>query len=312
MNTRQDALGSAADHRGDRPVFVLGAPRSGTTLLYKSLCLHPDAAYISNWVRRRPEIPQLALLNRVARRFPDTQRRVWFGGGADAYVYGSPRSALQRAFPMPDEGEPVFRRAGIPEAVDGADPARPPVDALRTAFRRISRSSGAGQVVSKRIGHNRRIPLLLAAFPDARFVEVVRDGRAVAHSLSKVDWWPDTSLWWNGGHTPKEWAASGGDPWELRARSWVMEIDAIAQGLKSVPVEQVRSIRYEDLVVAPHQTLLDVAAFAGLRRDEGWQRRLAALTFRDGNDAWQRHLSPVEIETVERIQHDALRARGYV
>jgi hypothetical protein len=30
------------------PLFLVGVPRSGTTLLYKLLCLHPDVAYISN------------------------------------------------------------------------------------------------------------------------------------------------------------------------------------------------------------------------------------------------------------------------
>ncbi|MBV9253816.1 MAG: sulfotransferase, partial [Actinobacteria bacterium] len=38
----------------EQPLFLVGAPRSGTSLLYKALCLHPDAAYISNWVNRFP------------------------------------------------------------------------------------------------------------------------------------------------------------------------------------------------------------------------------------------------------------------
>ena len=56
-------------------MFLIGAARSGTTLLYKALCLRGDSAYISNWVRRAPAAPQLAVLNRVARRFPEMRRR---------------------------------------------------------------------------------------------------------------------------------------------------------------------------------------------------------------------------------------------
>ena len=52
--------GVAAD-----PLFLVGVPRSGTTLLYKLLCLHPDAAYISNWMRTAPAVPALALANRA-------------------------------------------------------------------------------------------------------------------------------------------------------------------------------------------------------------------------------------------------------
>ena len=32
---------------GTRPVFLLGPARSGTSLLYKALCLHPQAGYFA-------------------------------------------------------------------------------------------------------------------------------------------------------------------------------------------------------------------------------------------------------------------------
>ena len=41
-------------------VFILGPARSGTTLLYKGLCLHPDVAFISNWSARFPRLPVVA------------------------------------------------------------------------------------------------------------------------------------------------------------------------------------------------------------------------------------------------------------
>ena len=36
-------------------MFLVGAARSGTSLLYRALCLHPDVAYVSNYVRRALE-----------------------------------------------------------------------------------------------------------------------------------------------------------------------------------------------------------------------------------------------------------------
>jgi len=96
------------------PLFIVGAPRSGTSLLYKLLCLHPRAAWISNWGRRAPGQPALAMLNRLAPRLPATRRRAWFGAdGGNAYVYGRPRPLVERLFPMPVEGEPVYRRCGV-------------------------------------------------------------------------------------------------------------------------------------------------------------------------------------------------------
>ena len=79
------------------PLFIVGAPRSGTSLLYKLLCLHPQAAWISNWSRRAPGVAAVAGFNRVALRFPATRRSVWFGSdAANAYVYGRRRALWER------------------------------------------------------------------------------------------------------------------------------------------------------------------------------------------------------------------------
>ena len=74
------------------------------------------------------------------------------------------------------------------------------------------------------------IPALAELFPRARFVSIVRDGRAVACSLSRVHWWPDLTVWWYGG-TPGRWQEEGRDPWELCARHWVRELAVLEQGL---------------------------------------------------------------------------------
>lgn len=39
--------------------FIVGAARSGTSLLYKVLCLHPQTAFISNWLARTPSMPAM-------------------------------------------------------------------------------------------------------------------------------------------------------------------------------------------------------------------------------------------------------------
>src|ERR1700757_713395 len=95
-----------------RVLFLVGAARSGTSLLYKALCLHPDAAYFNNWMRRLPRHPAAAVTNRLARRARGGGLRVWFSGGYDAYVYSRPRPFLERLFPMPVEGEPIFAACG--------------------------------------------------------------------------------------------------------------------------------------------------------------------------------------------------------
>jgi hypothetical protein len=294
------------------PLFIVGAPRSGTSLLYKQLCLHPRAAWISNWTRRAPGLPALAALNRLAPRLPDARRTTWFGAdAANAYVYLRRRRLAERLFPMPVEGEPVYRHHGVPEDPDGTQAWPPEVGTgLRGAFTAIERWSGGRVLVSKRIANNRRIPELTAAFPAARFVDLVRDGRAVADSLSRVDWWEDGVVWWYGG-TPRQWREEGGDPWELCALHWVRELAAIREGLAAVPAGQRLQVRYEELVQAPVEVAARIAAFAGLPPDQGWAAELARLRYPASKiDAWRERLDRDARERIERIQRDDLERLG--
>jgi hypothetical protein len=303
--------GEVRSVKAGAPLFLVGPARSGTTLLYKLLCLHPRTSYVSNYVARVPRLPWLAVLDRVPRHAAATQRRVWFGGeSSNAYVYGAPRPLLDRLFPMPVEGEPVFRAAGLSPTglAEGKDPDEAAAR-LRRSIARIAGSAG-GTFVNKRIANIYRIPELHRAFPDARFVALNRDGRAVALSLSKVDWWPDSTVV-HAGTTPRAWAAAGGDPWELCARNWIEELAAMEAGLEAVPGDQVLRLSYEELVGDPFPRLEDIARFAGLDPSTEWRRRLGQVSFPNRNQAWSGGLAPEALATVEAIQRDVLARYGY-
>ncbi len=303
--------GRSHPEAGAAPAFLIGPARSGTSLLYKALCLHPQAGYISNWVRKYPSAPGLAALNRLPRRLPGARRSVWFGSDSNAYVYGKARSTIERVFPMPVEGEPLFTRCGLTQ-YSWETEASPEQQrqALRKAFATLQRSSGTDVILSKRIAHNRRIPQLYRAFPEGRFVSIVRDGRAVAYSLSRVDWWEDDIVWWYG-DTPRQWAAEGRDPWEICARNWVEELKAIEDGLALVPDSQQLAITYEGFVADPLAVLRRVADFAGLPASPQWEDELSRLSFPDRNETWSKKLDPDVAALVASIQGPALDRYGY-
>ena len=295
-----------------RPVFLVGAARSGTSLLFKVMAAHPDAAWTSNWVQRYPWLTPLAGLNRLARRLPDRRSRVWFGAkGDNAYSYGRRRPNRDRMFPMPAEAESLYLRCGIPE-LDTATADDASVARLRKAARSITRWSGGRTFLNKRIANNRRIPLLLQAFPDALFIEIVRDGRAVAASLAAVDWWEGSDVWWYGG-TPAQWREQGGDPWELCGRNWVEEVVAVRSGLAEVPADQVLSLRYEQLIQDPIGVTRTAMAFAGLSPDSPeWTAALSNIRFPNKNERWRNALNAQALATVERVQREELRGYGYL
>jgi hypothetical protein len=298
------------------PLFIVGAPRSGTSLLYKLLCLHPEAAWISNWNRRAPGIAPLAAINRLARRPTSRRRAVWFGSdAANAYVYGRRRSLWERLYPMPVEGEPLYEHCRIGQGLVGPPAGGAQAEAeqaacLRRVFAGVRHWSGGRVLISKRIANNQRISFLAAAFPNARFVHLIRDGRAVAYSLSRVDWWEDGVVWWYG-DTPRRWREGGGDPWELAATHWVRELASIEEGLCTVPAGRQLELRYETLVDAPAATVMGVARFAGLDDHPGWRSELDRLSYPNKNEAWRDRLAPEVRQRVEAIQHADLVRLGH-
>jgi omega-hydroxy-beta-dihydromenaquinone-9 sulfotransferase len=196
----------------------------------------------------------------------------------------------------------VARPGGPPPA-----PADPSI-ALPAAFESIRMLGGGSCLVSKRIANNLRIPLLHEIFPRARFVFLIRDGRAVARSLAGVDWWETNHIWWYGG-TPTEWRAEGKDPWDLCAEHWVREADAIEDGLESIPDDQQLRLRYEDLVRDPSSNLGEVARFLGLPESPPWRAALETLPIEDRTSAFP---DDAVVARINSIQQRTLERYGYV
>ena len=150
------------------PVFVFGADHSGTTILYRMLAYHPDLSWLSQFSLRRGEIPgrrrRLAAdrVDRVLRVVPHPWRK---------------ESTRLRHWLVPQPGEEATIWAYLLED-DETSP-----DRVRSHLVAFSASHGGRRLLAKRPDFYRHLGLLKAAFPNARFVHIVRDGRPVALSL---------------------------------------------------------------------------------------------------------------------------------
>jgi len=299
-----------SDHMlGGSVAFLVGAGRSGTTLLYKLLCLHPQVAYISNYENRFGRVAE-GLAGRIVSRRPEAKIRAWFNQGGNAYFVRRPW--LQKLFPTPHEGESVFRACGVP--------LFPPRDyrleasqaeVLRTRFERIRRRSGATVFVSKRTANNRRIPLLSSIFPDARYVHLVRDGREVTQSLSTVEWWNGHKVWWDG-RTPLEMERAGEDRLSICARNWVRELQELRQQLAQIERDNVLEMRFEDLLRDPMRNLERVVRFLGLEFSADYRHTIEALHLGPVRDKWQSDWSESQLAHVLDEARPMLRELGYI
>lgn len=290
-----------------RVVIIVGAPRSGTSLLYKLLCTHPDANYLSNWNRRFPRLSVLASLRHVANRRTDRRDAVWFPG-SNAYVAGR-RAFRDRLFPMPVEADAFYAACGVYDSRRSGTPGRRSVEQrLSARLQAVMRAGSGTHLFLKCIANNAHLATLLGAYPDATVVDITRDGRAVAASLARVDWWPDLELWWWHG-TPRDWQAAGRDPMEACARHWLAEVQRLREVLGQLArhdANRVLSLRYEDLVASPTTVLDAVATYTGLRPDPAWLARAARVPAAIGRPA-----RPPDSAIVEQVQAEMLRELGY-
>lgn len=147
---------------------------------------------------------------------------------------------------------------------------------------------------------------LLAEFPDARFVHVVRDGRGVAASLKGVDWGPAT-------------VSGAGQRWS----------QVLGQGLAaelSLPEGRIMRVHFETLLGDPQTTIRSICEFAGVEYTDAmcspdgsglpaYTRRQHKLVGRPLSasrvGAWKTVLTRREIEIYESVVGDLLPLMGY-
>ena len=286
--------------------FLLGSGRCGSTLVHEVLARHPDVGFVSNLDDRLPAIDALGRSNRAAYRVvpPALTRK------------GRPRFA-------PSEGYRLLARRVSPAVVDPcrdlvADDATPWLaERFRGFFVRRAAAQASPLFLHKFTGWP-RAGFIQRALPDARFVHVIRDGRAVANSLLQMPWWrgylgPER---WGWGPLPdpyaREWASSGRSFVVLAGIEWKLLMDAFDRARGTVPPERWLDIRYEDIVADPRAAFAEMMGFLGLAWSDDFERAFSRHEFRMSRlDAYRNELSLRDVELLDRSLAKHLVRAGY-
>lgn len=164
------------------PLFVVGAPRSGTTLVYQHLVNRFRFAFLPNLSRRYPltcvGAAAVARLLRPAAPLYTSRFGEMEGAGAPSDGW----EVFHRWFPRYDYSVPVDTEH---------------LHELRTIVRLLEGLYGA-PFANKNNGNSVRIPSLSAVFPQAMFIHVTRDLAATVdsvlrgrreHGIAADEWW---------------------------------------------------------------------------------------------------------------------------
>jgi len=168
--------------------------------------------------------------------------------------------------------------------------------------------TGKERFLSKRTANTQRLRLINRMFPEAYYIHMIRDGRAVINSYLNVDWWDDTAIWWLGKRV-SEWKRGGNDPVELAAKHWRTNFEEI-QANKGI-FKKYMEVRYEDFVREPRIVANQITDFCNIAFPETFEK-FVPTSLPNMNYKWKRGLSPEQVAVIETNTSDLLERLGYL
>jgi hypothetical protein len=279
-------------------VFVVGCPRSGTTLLGRLLDAHPQLAiihegrFVAPWYeRRRGVTPDGAVTPRLIDEL-----------------------LAFRPFENVHAGREQLERL----AANGAGPVSY-ADFVSGVFDLHGEAEGKPLVGDKTPHYVRSLPTLHALWPQARYVHIVRDGRDVFQSVRS---WPKVverrGAVARHSHWERDPVATGALWWEWQVRLGREAGAALGPGL-------YHELRYESLVADPERECRALCAFLDLpydgrmlafhegrtRDDPGLDAKQAWRPVMRGLRDWRTELPAGEVERFEAASGELLEELGY-
>jgi hypothetical protein len=267
-----------ATHTRTSPVFVIGYARSGTSLIcrlmrrYLKISFGTESQFILRYEQALPGYGDLSEDANLRRLFDDIATERFFIRCRNnwGFVFDVDRavaSVTHRSY------------AGVLEAI----------------CLQLAAHNGMSRWGDKTPRYSDNLDALLALFPDAQFVHIVRDGRDVSLSIRAVGFGPKNAC--------------------ECAEQWSDVIGKIRQFGARLPPGQYHEVRYEHLTASPLPSLQTLAAFLNLdASDEHWQevsRRLAGEVRADNTGKWRRAMSKGELRRFEGVAGAALHNYGY-
>lgn len=270
----------------DRPVFVIGAPRTGTTTVHRLLATHPEVRVPEGWEFAMP-VPAPSPADhdtdpRIASMAPELVFPQSVASGLRAiHTYSSrmPKECLSaQAFSF--RTEEFISRYHVPEYVRWLSKCDmgPAYRTHRRVLSVLQSRMPRRRWVLKSPVHLQAVPTLVETYPDAAFVVTHRDPARILASVSSLV------------ATMRSAFSDAVDPVEIgrhHLELYSKRLDALVDHVDSGVLRDaaVSHLRHHDLLVDPVAAVERVGHEVGLALSSAWTAALAAEAASERDDA---------------------------
>ncbi len=162
-----------------------------------------------------------------------------------------------------------------------------------------------------------RIGFLKEIFEDAKFIHIVRDGRAVASSVLHVDFWrgwrgpqgwgagllsPEDQAAWD--RTNRSFVALAGIQWQLRTR-------AMEAARQKIDPKDFFEVKYEAFCDQPLETYRRVLEFAELPQSDVFEQAIKKASIKSTSNRWRDDLTSGQQAVLDDLLREDLLRYGY-
>lgn len=237
-----------------QPIFLLGVPRSGTTLTYQLIVHCFDLLYVSNLVERFYATPNLA--------FAVDQRLGSKGKPSFTSSYGK---INVNGIKSPNQGVNFFYQFfGLDDIKHHQTLAELDLAKLSLMRKTIGGLTAKykKQMVFKELSLGQKIPVLQHSFPYAKYILIERNLLFTAQSIHRAmtkNNHPEQSMWGGQFDGFEQYLSLNKN--KLVANQVVGITRGIEQGLEQIDSERVLRVNYKDICLNASQTLGEIADF---------------------------------------------------
>lgn len=273
------------DENLSSPIIFIGPGRSGSTVVSEVVMAHEALAWPSNYLEYFPAWPSVNLCRSI---FDNVW---WTVLGEKGQIN---RTRFMNSFlPYPAEAFSFWDRISRPEInfsrkfllgelATGEERQR-----IRHAISRVVVYQAKHRFSMKITGPG-RIGYLQSIFPDALFVNVIRDPVATVDSLLNVPFWQKQGarqLWWTGAYRSSElieYAHLRGDAVASTAYQLAKVLSTTEDEAKACNANML-TVRYEDFVSNTADLIRQVCEFLNLPPSVRIDNKIQATKVRDQN-----------------------------